>query len=337
MNNFEQYSGTVEALSGSIRLDRYVAETLGLINRSQIKSRLLEGKLNGKIVKLSRLVKNGDTIELSWRPVLPVCLEPENIPLDIIYEDKHCAVINKSQGMVVHPGAGNHSGTLANALLWRRQNYLEEPAVCRNFADETQYRSGIVHRLDKETSGVIITAYDTETLEFLSAQFRTRTVRKSYLALVQGVPAESSGSILTRLIRDPKDRKCFTAIPSSKAVPVSGNSGKTALTRFVVLKTWGDYSLLLLRPRTGRTHQLRVHLKYLGHPILGDTLYNPQYNPKGKNRNKNQIKTLCDLSLMLHAWQLALVLPGEADRRNFKAPLPEHFSAAIAALNRLYQ
>ena len=326
MNNSEQYCGTVEALSGSVRLDRYAADTLQLFNRSQIKSRLLEAKINGRIVKLSRLVKNGDTIELSWRSVLPVSLEPEHIPLDIIYEDKHCAVINKSQGMVVHPGAGNYSGTLANALLWRRQNYFAKPADSRNLSDDTQYRSGIVHRLDKETSGVIITAYDTESLEFLSAQFRARTVRKRYLALVQGVPAESEGSIFTRLIRDPSDRKRFLAIPAT------GNSGKIALTRFVVLKTLGDYSLLLLKPKTGRTHQLRVQLKYLGHPILGDTLYNPQYNPECKNR----LKSVFSFSLMLHAWQLALVLPGELNSRNFKAPLPRHFSAGLTALNRLY-
>lgn len=310
------YSGIVERVTDSVRLDRYIAEKLPL-SRSQIKSRCLEVKLNGKNVKVSRLVKNGDVIELSWQPAAPLYLEPENITLDLIYENDRCAVINKVQGMVVHPGAGNHTGTLANALLWRHLNRPDKP----------NYRNGIVHRLDKDTSGVIIAAYDDDALAFLSNQFKAKTVRKRYLAMVQGVPANLKGRILTRLIRDPRDRQRFTAIPID---PDSKPLGKIALTRYRTLKSWLDYSLLLLEPRTGRTHQLRVHLKHLGNPIVGDTIYNPLYERNRKDRDKN----FPNATLMLHALNLGIIIPEETEQRLFKAPMPDRFKTVIAKLNR---
>ncbi|MDR0448136.1 MAG: RluA family pseudouridine synthase [Treponema sp.] len=315
------YSGTVENLPNSVRLDRYASEILGLLSRAQIKSRVLEAKLNGRPVKLSRPVKTGDRLELCWLPAAPFFLEPENIPLNILYEDERCAVINKSQGMIVHPGAGNPSGTLANALFWRRLN--RQSAV--QFTDEpVGWRSGIVHRLDKDTSGVLIAAYDDEALNFLSSQFKARTVKKRYLAIVRGTPEKTRGSILTRLIRDPRDRKRFTAIEKEKTSDFTGK-GKIAHTEYRLIKSWGkDYALLLLKPRTGRTHQLRVHLKHIGHPILGDRIYDPQSKlSEGPSES----------SLMLHSYSLALVLPGEAGLRRFKAPVPEHFTATLAGLN----
>jgi 23S rRNA pseudouridine1911/1915/1917 synthase len=327
MNDFT-YSGTVEGITVNKRLDRYVAENLNLLSRSQIKSRHLEAKLNGKDVKISREIKNGDTIELHWLPAVPLYLEPENISLDLIYEDDRCAVINKAQGMVVHPGAGNHSGTLANALLWRHLNRIKEP-TCKQteLCSRINYRNGIVHRLDKDTSGVIITAYDDEALAFLAAQFKAKTTRKRYLALVQGNPKDSIGVIYTRLIRDPKDRHRFTAIPD---VPGANLQGKTALTRYRVLKSWYGYSLLLLEPKTGRTHQLRVHLKYTGNPIVGDPVYNPLYQGKSNVSDKN----FPGASLMLHAFSLSVILPGEKERRVFKAPMPDRFKKIIAEFSR---
>ncbi|MCL1815463.1 MAG: RluA family pseudouridine synthase [Treponema sp.] len=336
------YSGTVEELSGNVRLDCYAAETLGL-HRAQIKSRLLEAKLNGRAVKLSRPVKTGDRIELFLLPNAPVYLKPEPIPLDLIYEDDHCTVINKAQGMVVHPGAGNHTGTLANALLWRRlgRQTAGQRDLTDSFNDDVStmhsspdHRSGIVHRLDKDTSGVIIAAYDNETLEALSAQFRAGTVRKHYLAIVQGTPKETEGRIFTRLIRDPRDRKRFAAVPaekrSSSIVSASTGKGKLALTRYRILKSWESHALILLKPKTGRTHQLRVQLKYIGHPILGDPIYSPQYEPGRILGAKN----FPGASLMLHASSLAIVLPGEREHRCFTAPLPDRFKTIIAALKR---
>jgi 23S rRNA pseudouridine1911/1915/1917 synthase len=301
------YSGMVE-LDGEIRLDRYASEHLKLLSRSQIKSRAVEAKVNGKRVKISRPVKAGDNLELSWLPAAPVRLEAENIPLDIIYEDDRSVVINKAQGMVVHPGAGNPSGTLANALLWRKNR--------REMAETAGLRYGIVHRLDKDTSGVIIAAYDDESLAMLSAQFKARTVKKHYLAMVPGCPQNTTGIVYTRLVRDFRNRKCFAV------ADIETGRGKPALTHYRVLKSWGDYSFLLLRPRSGRTHQLRVHLKCLGHPILGDPLYG------------RRDRIFPQASLMLHAHSLAITLPGGEGPSLFKAPLPERFKAIISTLDR---
>ncbi|MDR1305998.1 MAG: RluA family pseudouridine synthase [Treponema sp.] len=324
-----RYSGRAEGLPGKIRLDRYAAEYLKLLSRSQIKSRALEAKINGRKAKLSRPVQTGDMVELSWLSSSPLFLEPEKIPLDLIYEDQRCAVINKPQGMVVHPGAGNPSGTLANALLWRRLYPSVEPAAAGSAGPENpplpdlSLRTGIVHRLDKDTSGVIIAAYDDEALALLSAQFKDRTVQKRYLALVQGTPEEAAGIIHTRLIRDSRDRKRFAVIPpDSRRSPPPEVRGKAALTRYRVLKSWKDYSFVLLKPKTGRTHQLRLHLQYLGHPILGDPLYG------------SGDKKFPGAAMMLHAWTLAIVLPGQERSSSFKAPLPERFSSLIAELNR---
>jgi len=294
--------------SGGMRLDRYIAENLGLLSRSQIKARELKAAVNGKETKLSRMIKNGDTLDVSWNEAEPLTIIPENIPLDIVYEDERAVVLNKPQGMVVHPGAGNRRGTVANALYFRKRE--------RNKLAETEgpypgVRPGIVHRLDKDTSGVMIAAYDDEALAFLAEQFKSRTATKTYIAMVSGIPTEKKGRIETYMARDPKDRKRFT---------VSGK-GKLAITRYAVIKTWQKHSLILLRPKTGRTHQLRVHLRYLGHPIVGDPLYgsaDPMF-PQA--------------SLMLHAKSLAIILPGEDTKRVFKAPLPERFTAMIRLLS----
>lgn len=289
--------------SGGLRLDRYIAEGLCLLSRSQIKARQLKAKVNGKDVKISRPVKNGDAVELAWNEAEPVNIIPENIPLDIIFEDRRSIVINKSQGMVVHPGAGNWRGTLANALYYR--------GLAQGSFSTGGLRPGIVHRLDKDTSGVMIAAYDDEALAFLAGQFKSRKAKKTYIAIASGVPKEKKGRIETFIARDPRDRKRFTA----------AERGRTALTFYSVIKTWRTHSLIMLRPATGRTHQLRVHLRCLGHPIAGDPLYgftDPLF-PQA--------------SLMLHARRLAITLPGENQARVFKAPIPERFRSMIHTLN----
>ena len=297
------HSQTVAGVSGGIRLDRYVAEGLCLLSRSQIKARRLTARVNGKDAKISRLVKNGDLLDLTWEEAEPANIIPENIPLDILYEDGRVVVLNKGQGMVVHPGAGNRRGTLANALYYRRlqQGSPSSPGP----------RPGIVHRLDKETSGVMIAAYDDETLAFLAEQFKARKARKTYIAVTAGIPREKKGRIETCIARDPRDRKRFAVAAQ----------GRSALTLYSVIKTWRRHSLILLRPKTGRTHQLRVHLRYLGHPIIGDPLYgvtDPLFP---------------DASLMLHSRSLAITLPGETGPRLFKTPLPERFREMIHHLS----
>jgi 23S rRNA pseudouridine1911/1915/1917 synthase len=296
---------------GKIRLDRYIAENLRLFSRSQIKAREFKATVNGKETKISHAIKNGDTLELSWKEAEQVNIVPENIPLDILYEDERVVVINKPQGMVVHPGAGNRRGTLANALYYRKlmgKNKLAEAQ-----GQDPGPRPGIVHRLDKDTSGVMIAAYDDEALAFLAEQFKSRKVKKTYIAIAHGIPTEKKGRIETYIARDPRDRKRFAVTPW----------GKIAVTRYSVIKTWPTHSLILLRPKTGRTHQLRVHLRYLGHPIAGDPLYG------------SADSLFPQASLMLHAGSLVIVLPGKDTERFFKAPLPERFAAMIRRLNEL--
>jgi 23S rRNA pseudouridine1911/1915/1917 synthase len=303
-----EFSGIVETRAeAGMRLDRYASECLKIISRSQLKSRSVEARLNGKTVKLSKPLRPGDLLELRWRDRPPETLAPENIPLDILYEDDRTVVLNKAAGMVVHPGAGNHGGTLANALLFRRLRKKGAPAGA------SALRTGIVHRLDKDTSGVIIAAYDDDALAFLSSQFKAGKAKKRYAALVRGTPADGEGIISGSLVRDPRDRKRFTV----SAVP---GKGKASLTRYRVIRSWGAYSLLLVRPKTGRTHQIRVHLKSIGHPVAGDPVYGygePAFLRRG---------------LMLHSYSLEITLPDHEAPSRFKAPLPPPFRENIDIL-----
>jgi len=318
------FNSTVNDIdSAGLRLDRYIAENLCLLSRSQIKARELEARVNNKAVKISRIVKNGDKIELSWNEAEPLNLIPENIPLDIIFENSRAVVINKLQGMVVHPGAGNWQGTLANALYHRRLELCHltgSGAQGLGQSPRPGLRPGIVHRLDKDTSGVIIAAWDDEALAFLAEQFKYRKARKTYIAIVSGIPKEKKGRIETYIARDPKDRKRFMV--SAQGLAPGKAPGRASLTLYSVIKTWGSHSLLLLRPKTGRTHQIRVHLRHLGHPVAGDTIYGFT-EPVFKNEG-----------LMLHSRSLAITLPGETEQRVFKAPLPERFTKMINLLTR---
>jgi len=295
-----------EHIPPSFRLDRYISEILNILSRSQIKARNLKAKINGKEVKISRLVKQGDHLEMFWEDSPPVDIIPQDIPLEIIYEDEKCVVVNKIQGMVVHPGAGNRQGTLANALYYRRLNFGGGEI-------KDSVRPGIVHRLDKETSGIIIAAYDEQTHAFLAQQFKERKVQKNYIAIINGTPKNIKGRIETFIARDPKNRKRFTV----------STYGKNAVTFYKVIKSWQTHSLVLLRPRTGRTHQLRVHLQYIGHPILGDPVY-------GCGE-----KQFPDVSLMLHSKSLKITLPGTTESCIFKSVIPDRFTAVIHTLDRI--
>jgi 23S rRNA pseudouridine1911/1915/1917 synthase len=233
----------------------------------------------------------------------------EDIPLTVLYEDSQVLVADKPAGMVVHPGAGNFSGTLVHALLFRIGGWPESEG-----ASAPGLRPGIVHRLDKDTSGVIITAKNPRAQEFLAAQFRERRVKKEYLAVVKGRLYPLTGRISSYLIRDSGNRKKFTWNGEGR--------GRLAVTSYRVLKVFENHSLVLLRPRTGRTHQLRVHMLSLGHPIAGDPLYS---RPGGEAKSLPQ-------GLMLHARRLSLLLPGETGERTFQAPLPERFKQYLSEL-----
>jgi 23S rRNA pseudouridine1911/1915/1917 synthase len=293
----ERLTCTVSSgLEEVMRLDRYAAECLKLFSRSQVKNRRLQAKVNGKTARLSKPVQAGDILELSWQSVPEETLAAEDIPLDILFENERVVVINKASGMAVHPGAGIPGGTVANALLFRTGPL--DPG-----------RAGLVHRLDKDTSGVLIAARDSEALAFLAAQFKARTVQKRYAAIVSGVPREPEGCIKLPLARDPRDRKRFA--------PAAVGTGKAAQTRYRLIRSWDGHAFLLIRPRTGRTHQIRVHLASLGCPVSGDPIYGRPH----------------PLGLMLHAYSLEIILPGGETPSIFKAPLPPRFRNFTRSLN----
>jgi 23S rRNA pseudouridine1911/1915/1917 synthase len=310
---------------GAARADQFIAEASGALSRSQIKARGAVVRVNGAEAKVSRPLKEGDLVEVRWTEEAQLSFEAEDISLDILYEDERVVVVNKAQGMVTHPGAGNRSGTLANALvgLARRGDGARSPVQ----------RAGIVHRLDKDTSGVIIAAKDLEAQVFLAQQFKDRSTRKEYLAILRGLPDPPSGRIADRLGRDKRDRKRFASV---------SEGGKVAVTDYRVLASWGEaapprrgvaplrgaaaerYSLVSLRPKTGRTHQLRVHMAGLGCPILGDPIY-------GRKDGR-----FPEATLMLHAHRLKIVLPGNAEPSLYAAPVPERFRLVVRALDEAF-
>jgi len=287
----------------TIRVDRFVA-SLGMFTRSQISRRSVSVKdLSGEDLKLSRRLKDGDVILLEWDDPPSSEIKPEPLNLNIVYEDENCIVIDKAQGVVVHPAHGHTHGTLVQGLLYHC-NELEDA-----FGGD-RVRPGIVHRLDKDTSGLIIAAKNTGALELLSAQFRDRSVKKTYLAVIRGAPPFSDGEIEEPIGRDPRDRKKFS---------IRTRNAKYALTRYRLLGESRGYSLLQLRILTGRTHQIRVHLQSIGCPVLGDPIYSRK-NP-----------AFPEATLMLHSWKLAIQLP-EIGKKRFSAAVPGYFSAILSEL-----
>lgn len=291
----EKLNITVE-YDGKIRIDRYISET-GILSRNQIKERDLRIFLDGKEIKHSSKAKNGKEYRLTWKKEVEVNIIPEEMELDITYEDDNCIVINKKQGVVVHPSIGNYSGTLVQGLMHYIKNLSD------NF-DGDCMRPGIVHRLDKDTSGLIITAKNSSSLEFLASQFRDRTNVKEYLAIIKGVPAKKRDTIKSYIKRDTKDRKKFMSNEDE-------TNGKYAETDYVVLGGNDKYSMVKLTLKTGRTHQIRVHMKHLGHPIVGDPIYS-----RVDNKYKNA-------TLMLHSYYLKMNLLGEDAPREFYSSVPE--------------
>ncbi len=314
---------------GSERLDKFISSLPGGMNRSHLKSVAEEIYVNQKKEKISCRVKSSDSIKIIWKESFPSKYEAENIPLEIIYEDKNVCVVNKAQGMVSHPAPGNWSGTLVNALLFHfGKNFISELDPEKNTESEilANRRPGIVHRLDKETSGIIITAKNPETHEFLSAQFKNhKSVVKEYIAICVGRPQKKSGVIKTQIIRDPKDRKKFKS-------SLDENEGKYAETHYNCIACYGNYSLMCLRIKTGRTHQIRVHLKFINCPILGDSIYS------------KSDKKFPDATLMLHSKRLKILVPKDfssippkAEVMEFKTQTPLRFKKVLKVLHRDYK
>ena len=282
------------------RIDKYLAEELGT-SRSTVKKMIDEGfvLVNGKEVKASLILSEADELFVKDGFIKEASFEAEDIPINIVYEDDDLLVINKKSGMVVHPGNGNTSGTLVNALM----HYT------KNLSNKEAFRPGIVHRIDKDTSGLMLVAKNDKAHDILAEGFKNKTIKREYIALVCGVIGEDSGVIDAPIGRDAKDRKkmCVTSENSKKAV-----------THFKVLKRYEHYTLLRLILDTGRTHQIRVHMKYIGHPVYNDPVYGKAYN---------------DFGQFLHSASIDFEQPTTHEHLHFECDVPKEFQDFLDTLN----
>ncbi|MCI5768216.1 RluA family pseudouridine synthase [Ligilactobacillus ruminis] len=285
------------------RLDKACSEIFSDYSRSQIKQLLDGGNItvNGKTEKAKYKVKSGDVIRLEEPETKTLELRPENIPLDIVYEDDDVIVVNKPQGMVVHPAPGHDEHTLVNALLYH----------CPLSTINGTFRPGIVHRIDKDTSGLLMVAKNDKAHRSLAKQLKDKTNIREYVALVHGRIAEDEGTINAPIGRSLKDRKKQAVV----------KDGRNAVTHFEVLKRYRDYTFVKCILETGRTHQIRVHMKYIGHPLVGDPLYGPKKTIKGNGQ-------------FLHAGKLGFVHPTTGKLLVFEAPLPKIFQECLEKLDK---
>jgi 23S rRNA pseudouridine1911/1915/1917 synthase len=288
------------------RLDKFLTESMPEFSRSRIQGLIATGHVdvNGQPAKKAgQSLEAGSRVTVRIPPTVPTELVAEDIPLDIVFENDDLIVINKPAGMVVHPAAGHASGTLVNAVL----GY--DPELEGIGGEE---RPGVVHRLDKETSGLIVLAKNERAHRWLQDQFRLRKVEKIYLALVDGKPPTPSGRVESYIGRDPKNRKRMAIVSESK--------GREAISEYKTVESFKNHTLLEFHPFTGRTHQIRLHCAFLKCPIVGDEIYgrkNPSI-PLGRH--------------FLHAYRLKIILPGEKTLRLFEAPLPQELDQALIQL-----
>lgn len=302
------------------RLDAFLAEKIEGWSRSRLQKLVADGDclVNEKESKPSYKIRAGDAIEIELTELAAEDFAPENIPLEIVYEDEFLAVINKRAGMVVHPGAGVSNGTLANAVAYHFN--LDDEKIA-NPKSQTANRIGIVHRLDKDTSGLIVVAKTEEIHEKLSEQFRDREVFKSYIALVHGELEENAGEIDAPIAREKHNRTKMSVRAH----------GRNALSLWKVKKRFEKFTLLAVEIKTGRTHQIRVHLTHLNHPIVGDETYNA-----GRDKtvfNLTIRKAIQDLNrFFLHAEKLSFTHPVSNKRLNFTAPLPDELTEFLELL-----
>lgn len=289
------------------RLDVFLTEYFKDLTRSRIQKLIADGEVtvNQSATKANTKLKIGDVVEVNIPKPKETQLQAEEIPLDIVYEDKHMLVVNKPQGMVVHPAAGNYCGTLVNALM----------AYCGDNLSgiNGEIRPGILHRIDKDTSGLLLVAKDDKAHLGLSEQIKAHSLTREYICLVHGRIKEDSGTIDAPIGRDPKDRKKMT---------ITHKNSKNAVTHFFVLERFEKYTLVKCRLETGRTHQIRVHMSKNGHPIVGDPVY-------GRKKEEFKLK-----GQLLHAWKVGFIHPITGEYMEFEREVPEYFEGVLESLRR---
>ncbi len=297
-----------------LRVDKFLVSRLEKSSRNRIQQAADAGCIlvNGKPVKSNYRVKPLDVVSVVMdRPRYELEIIPEDIPLDIVYEDAHLLVVNKPPGLVVHPGHGNYTGTLVNALAW---HFRDNPDY-----DVNDPRMGLVHRIDKDTSGLLVVAKTPDAKTHLGKQFFNKTTRREYVAVVWGVPAPQKGTVTGNIGRNPKDRLQMTVFPD-------GSEGKHAVTHYEVMEPIGYVSVVRCRLETGRTHQIRVHMKYIGHPLLNDSRYGGDEILRGERTAKyrqfveNCFK-ICPRQA-LHARTLGFVHPETGQEMFFESEVP---------------
>ncbi|TJX65679.1 RluA family pseudouridine synthase [Soehngenia saccharolytica] len=298
--NYEKIEFIVSEDDG-YRLDYYLSLEMNELSRTYAQKLIKEKvvTVNGEHKKQSYIVNEGDIIVLLLPEKKELKLEKENIPLDIIYEDNDIVIINKPQGLVVHPAPGNYSGTLVNALLYHIDTLSTINGIIR---------PGIIHRIDKDTSGLLIVAKNDYSHKILSNDIKEHKINREYMALCHGRFSHSEGIINAPIGRDPRNRK---------KMAVTEVNSKNATTHYTVLKNFNNYSLLKLKLETGRTHQIRVHLSHVNHPIVGDPIYSKISNEFGINKQ------------MLHAFKIEFNHPRSKEIMTFYAPLPDEFKNII--------
>jgi 23S rRNA pseudouridine1911/1915/1917 synthase len=309
----ETVSIQVNQADAGARLDAYLASQVAGWSRARLQ-RLIEAGdvlVNSKLAKPSYKVSADDEIEVELTPSPESNFTPENIPLEIVFEDDHIIVVNKPAGLIVHPAAGVHSGTLANALAYHFQQLSNAGST----------RPGIVHRLDKDTSGLLVAAKTESAHENLADQFRARQVFKSYVALVYGVVKQQSGRIEQPIARDPRNRTRMAIVPG----------GRGALSVYKIRRSYEAFTLVDVELKTGRTHQIRVHLAWLKHPVVGDELYSG-----GRDNNVSDVQLRARIRKLnrqfLHAEQLGFSHPKTGEQMRFVAPLPVELTQFLGAL-----
>mgnify|MGYP004465990575 CR=1 FL=1 len=291
----------VKVVENNIRIDKYLSNNTDL-SRTLISKMIDNGYIlvNDKLTKNNYKVKENDIIKIDESFKEETNIEPEEMKLNIVYEDNDIMIVNKPSGMVVHPGNGNYSGTLVNGLMYYTNSLSDING---------EIRPGIVHRIDKDTSGLIIIAKNNKTHEILSDYFKNKTITRTYIALVKGEISTNSGTIDAPIGRSDKDRK---------KMAVTSKNSKNAITHFTVLKRYKGYTLIKCKLDTGRTHQIRVHMNYIGHPVYNDPVYT---NDK-----------CSDFGQFLHSYSMEFIHPITKEKMYFECPLPEYFTEFLKCL-----